>query len=135
MNINNPEIIGTSLISITSLLGAYYLILKIREQLREKPDPKLTYVTQTQMQRMRTEIVDMFSSYLQDLRALRLEIRDENKAMQKYYQRSFSDTRDMISKNAQNISSLIAQCSSANQRISELALKTDRIILKSKEDK
>ncbi len=135
MNINNPEIIGTSLMSITSLLGAYYLLLKIREHLKEKPDPKITYVTHAQMQKVREEFIEMFSSYLQDFRSLRIEIRDEYKAMQKYYQRSLSETRDLISKNAQNISALIAQCSSANQRIAELSLKTDRIILKSKEYK
>ncbi len=133
MNMNNPEIIGTCLMSITSLLGAYYLLLKIRENLREKPDPKITYVTHAQMQQMREEFTEMNASHLQDLRLLRVEIRDEYKTMQKYYQRSLAETRDLISKNAQNISSLIAQCTSANQRISELSLKTDRIILKSKE--
>ncbi len=131
----NPEIIGTSLMSVTSLLGAYYLLLKIREHLREKPDPKLTYVTHSQMEKVRTEIMKMLSDCVQDMRALRLEIREESKSLSKCYQRSISDTRDMISKNSQNISSLIAQSASANQRICELALKTDRIILKTKEYK
>ena len=132
---DNPEIIGTSLMSITSLLGAYYLLLKIREQLREKPDPKLTYVTHSQMDSVRGEIMKMLSDCVSDLRALRGEIRQESKSLSKYYHRSICETRDMISKNSQDISSLIAQCSSANQRISELSLKTDRIILKTKEYK
>lgn len=135
MNIDNPEIIGTTLMSITSLLGAYYLILKIRDQLKEKPDPKLTYVTHSQMEKTKCEIVKMFTEYLQDLRSLRLEIREENKILSKYCQRSISEMRELISKNSQNISSLVAQCSSANQRIAELSVKTDRIILRTKEYK
>ena len=87
MNMNNPEIIGTCLMSITSLLGAYYLLLKIRENLREKPDPKITYVTHAQMQQMREEFTEMNASHLQDLRLLRVEIRDEYKTMQKYWRK------------------------------------------------
>ena len=121
--------------SITSLLGAYYLLLRIREHLREKPDPKLTYVTHSQMENVRGEIMKMLSDCVSDLRALRGEIRQESKSLTKYYHRSICETRDMIGKNSQSISSLIAQCTSANQRISELSLKTDRIILKIKEYK
>ncbi len=116
--------------SLTSLLGAYYLVLKIRDQLREKPDPKLTYATREQTERLRDEIDNIVSTFAQDLRLLRTEIREENRTFSKYWQRSVIQTREMISQNAQNISSLIAQCASANQRISELSLKTDRIILK-----
>ncbi len=132
---DNPEIIGTSLMSVTSLLGAYYLLLKIREQLREKPDPKLTYVTHSQMEKVRSEILKTLADCVQDMRALRAEIRDESKTLSKHYHRNICETRDMISKNSQNISSLIAQCASANQRICELSLKTDRMILKTKEYK
>lgn len=121
--------------SATSLLGAYYLVLKIRDQLSEKPDPKLTYATHTQMEKVRCEVVKMLSDYLQDLRALRLEIREENRTLSKSYQRSIMQMNEMIARNAENISSLIAQCASANQRISELSVKTDRIILTSKDEK
>ena len=130
MNIDNPEIIGTSLMSLTSLLGAYYLVLKIRDQLKEKPDPKLTYATREQMEKVRDEIDRIVSAFSQDLRVLRADIRQENRALTKYWLRAMNETRQMVSSNAQNISSLIAQCSSANQRISELSLKTDRMILK-----
>ncbi len=121
--------------SATSLLGAYYLVLKIRDQLSEKPDPKLTYATHTQMEKVRCEVVKMLSDYLQDLRALRLEIREENRTLSKSYQRSIMQMNEMIARNAENISSLIAQCAAANQRISELSVKTDRIILTSKDEK
>ena len=39
---------------------------------------------------------------------------------------------ELAGRNAQNISSLIAQAQIANQRICELSLKTDRIVLKMK---
>lgn len=43
------------------------------------------------------------------------------------------EARELISRNAQNISSLVAQAQIANQRIAELSVKTDRLFMKSKE--
>ena len=122
------------MITFTSLLGAYYLILRIREFHREKPDPKLTYVTHAQMEKVRSEMMRAISEAVQDLRALRAEIREDTRALQKQYSRALSDNRDLIGKNAQNISALIAQSQTASQRISELSLKTDRIVMRLKED-
>ena len=134
MDTENSTIIGTAMITMTSLLGVYYLILRIREYHREKPDPKLTYVTHSQMEKVRAEMMRSISEAVQDLRALRAEIREDTRALQKQYSRALSDNRDLIGKNAQNISALIAQSQTASQRISELALKTDRIVMKLKED-
>ena len=134
MEIENATVIGTAVITLTSLLGAYYLILRIREHHEEHPDPKLTYVTHPQMERVRTEIMRSISEAICDLRSLRSEIRDETRSIQKQYSRSLTETRDLVSKNAQNISSLIAQAQIANQRIAELSIKTDRIVMKMKED-
>ena len=64
---------------------------------------------------------------------MRAEIREETSSLQKQYARSLSETRELISRNAQNISSLIAQAQIANQRIAELSVKTDRIVMKLKE--
>jgi septal ring factor EnvC (AmiA/AmiB activator) len=134
MEIENSTILGTAMITFTSLLGAYYLILRIREFHREKPDPKLTYVTHAQMEKVRSEMMRAISEAVQDLRALRAEIREDTRALQKQYSRALSDNRDLIGKNAQNISALIAQSQTASQRISELSLKTDRIVMRLKED-
>ena len=134
MDIENSTILGTAMITFTSLLGAYYLILRIREFHREKPDPKLTYVTHAQMEKVRSEMMRAISEAVQDLRALRAEIREDTRALQKQYSRALSDNRDLIGKNAQNISALIAQSQTASQRISELSLKTDRIVMRLKED-
>ena len=72
------------------------------------------------------------SEAVQDLRALRAEIREETRALQKQYSRNIGETRDLVGKNAENISALIAQAQIAGQRISELSLKTDRIVMKIK---
>ena len=52
--------------------------------------------------------------------------------MQKQYSHSLSETRDLVGKNAENISALVAQSQIAAQRIAELSTKTDRILLKVK---
>lgn len=113
-----------------SLLGAYYIMLKIREFHSERPDPKLTYVTHAQMDKVRAEFMRCISEAVQDLRALRAEIREEVRSMQKHCSRNLMETRELIGRNAQNISALVAQARIANQRISELSLKTDRIAIK-----
>jgi len=134
MDIENIKLIGMALVSLTSILGTYYLALKIKDFNKENPDPKITYVTHTQMATVRAEIMRIISEAVQDLRCLRSEIREEVRSMQKQHNRTLSETRELVSKNAQNISSLIAQAQLANQRISELSLKTDRIALKIKGD-
>lgn len=132
MEIENTTAIGTAVVTLTSLLGAYYLILRIREHHEERPDPKLTYVTHAQMDKLRAEMMRSIFEAVQDLRALRAEIREETRALQKQYSRNIGETRDLVGKNAENISALIAQAQIAGQRISELSLKTDRIVMKIK---
>ena len=133
MEIENAGFIGTGLVVLTSLLGAYYLVLRIREFHAEKPDPKLTYVTYSHMEKVRAEMMRCVSDAVQDLRSLRAEIREETRSMHKCYSRGLDEARELISRNAQNISSLVAQAQIANQRIAELSVKTDRLFMKSKE--
>ena len=85
MEIENARFIGAGLMVLTSLLGAYYLVLKIRELHSEKPDPKLTYVTYSHMEKVRAEIMHCISDAVQDLRSLRSEIREETRSMQKQF--------------------------------------------------
>ena len=125
--------IGTAVVALTSVLGTYYLVLRIREHHREKPDPKLTYVTHAQMDGVRAEIMRSVSEAVRDLRSLRAEIREDTRALQKQYSRALSDNRDLIAKNAQSISALAAQAQTVAQRISELSMKTDRIVMKIRE--
>lgn len=131
MEPENAKLVGTALLSLTSILGAYYLALKIREY--HSADQKPTYVTHTQMERTKGEIMRSLSDALQDLRSLRAEIREETRGMQKQHARSFSELRAIVARNAESISALAATAQMSNQRIAELAVKTDRLALKLKE--
>ena len=133
MEIENANILGVGLISLTALLGTYYLILKIRELHSIVPNPKFAYVTYSQMERVREEMLKSVADAIRDLRALRSEIREETRSLQKHYMRSLEESRELISHNAENISSLIAQMSICHQRLSELSVKTDRILVKDRE--
>lgn len=118
------------LTAATALLGAYYLALKIRDMQAEKPDPKITYVTYTSMEKMRNELMRIITESGGELRLLRSEIREDIRLMQRQYAQSLGETRELISKNAQNISSLIAQSALANQRIGELGVRVEKIASK-----
>lgn len=122
------------MMGLTSALGAYYLVLRIREFHSENPDPKLTYATLSQMDKLRAEFLRLLGDAVQDLRSLRSEIREETRCIQKQYARGMSETRDLISRNAQSISALVAQSQIANQRIAELSLKSDRLAIKIREE-
>ena len=86
------------------------------------------------MEKVRAEIMHCISDTIQDLRSLRSEIREETRSMQKQYSRSLDEARELISRNSQNISSLVAQAQIANQRIAELSVKTDRLFMKVRGD-
>ena len=130
MDIYEPQLIGVGVMTATSLLGAYYLILKIRKHHTEVRDPDLTYVTHSQIEKLRCEFLRAIAEATHDLRSLRSEIREDTRAMQRQHLKSLHELRELVSKNAQDISSLIAQTQIANQRINELALRADKFALK-----
>lgn len=103
-----PEanLIGTAFLTLTSLLAAYLLVLKIRDHLSEKPDPKLTYATRNELERMQ-----------QSLNNLTTETRQEIAA-----------THTLIHRNAEHIASILAQSRMNHQRLTELGVKTDRLL-------
>ena len=130
METQSSELLGLALTAATVLLGAYYLALKIRDMQSEKPDPKITYVTYTNMEKMRNELMRIITESGGELRLLRAEIREDIRLMQRQYAQSLGETRELISKNAQNISALIAQSALANQRIGELGVRVEKIAAK-----
>ncbi|MFI3291738.1 MAG: hypothetical protein R3Y46_07670 [Opitutales bacterium] len=130
MNIDSPELLGLGLSAITALMATYYLILKIKDIQKENPDPKLTYVTYAQMDKVRNELMRIICESEQELRTLRSEIRDDSRQMLKQYLIGLGKTRDLISKNAQDISSLIAHTTTITQRVNEISIKVDKFIAK-----
>ena len=130
METQSSELLGLALTAATALLGAYYLALKIRDMQSEKPDPKITDVTYTNMEKVRNELMRIITESGGELRLLRAEIREDIRLMQRQYAQSLGETRELISKNAQNISALVAQSALANQRIGELGVRVEKIAAK-----
>ncbi|MEO0796522.1 MAG: hypothetical protein AAFX93_15235 [Verrucomicrobiota bacterium] len=92
------HILGLVTIGSISLLGAVLLVLRIRDHFREKPDPKLTYATQT------------------DLRYLREELH----AHQRDTKSDIANLQRLVGENAEHIAALIAQSKFHGQRLAEL---------------
>ena len=132
MNIESAQYVGAGLMAASSILGAYYLALKIRQYHLCARDPDLSFVTHSHLEKLRREFIRTMSEAAREMRALRAEIREDTRSMQRQYAASLAQTRELISQNAQNISALSAQAALANQRISELALKADKLALKMK---
>ena len=130
MNFEYSQTIGAGLLVFSSILGAYYLALKIRAIHEAVRDPNLAYVTHSHLEKLRGEFMRTIAQATQDLRNLRAEIREDTRSMQRQHSASLAEMRDLISKNAQSISALVAQSQLANQRICELTLKTDKLALK-----
>ena len=133
MNIESAQYVGAGLMVLSSLLGAYYLALKVRQFHLQSRDPNLSFVTHSHLEKLRGEFIRIMSEATHDLRTLRAEIREDTRLMQRQYGASLAEMRELISKNAQNISSLAAQAALANQRISELTVKTDKLSIKFKD--
>ena len=98
MNLDNANIFGVASLVILTLLGAYLILLQIREHFYEKPDPKLTYMTKSD-----------FEKYTHSFHTQMNELASISHA------------------NAQQIAALAAQTHIILQRLSELTTKIDRI--------
>ena len=129
MSVNDVQFLLFVLIAV----GAYYLALTVRQFHLQSRDPNLSFVTHSHLEKLRGEFIRIMSEATHDLRTLRAEIREDTRLMQRQYGASLSEMRELISKNAQNISSLAAQAALANQRISELTVKTDKLSIKFKD--
>lgn len=97
---------GTALIVVLSLLSAYALLLRVREHFRELPDPKLTYATLAELDKVRLQI-----------NQLQRDIKED-----------FRNVNALVRENAEHIAALIAQSTLYNQRLNELSVKTDRLL-------
>ncbi len=124
------QIIGMAVMAASSLLGAYYLLLKIRKHHSEVCNPDFNHVTHSQLEKLRSEFLRILAEAMHDLRSLRVEIREDTRSNQRQYSKALAELRELIGKNSQDISALIAQTQIANQRITELSIKTDKLALK-----
>lgn len=129
MDISESNAVGVGFFVLISILSAYYLILKIRRHHSEIRNPDFNYITQGHLEKVRCEIMRSLSEATHDLRTLRSEIREDSRNMQRQHTKSLVEMRELIGKNAQDISALAAQMQNASQRIIELSIKTDKLRL------
>ncbi|MBN1403814.1 MAG: hypothetical protein JW942_05025 [Opitutales bacterium] len=115
-SIDGVQYVGTVLMALSSLMGAYYLTLKIREMFTEKPDPKLTYATRTDLERVR-EGVDV----------LRRDLSAGREATAERINGGLASAHELIRRNAEHIAVLIAQAEMFERRIAEAVGRIDRI--------
>ncbi len=116
MNLDNVDIVGVAFLVGMALLSGYFLLLRIREFYVEKPDPKLTYATIVELEKL----VGQFHQFQRDTK-MDLEAHDRRRS------RSVAGIHELIRKNAEHIAALIAQTEMTSQRISELTIKTERL--------
>jgi len=126
-----PTLIGPVLLTVLTLLGAYLLILRIRDHLAEKPDPKLTYATRGELDRTRESITQTQHANKNDLDAYRSEHKADHAELERRIAADIHAAHDLIHKNAQHIATLIAHNQSLHQRLNELTVKTDRLLERS----
>ena len=100
---NDFHFIGASFIFLITLLGGYLIIIKIRENFREYPDPKMTYATIEEVNKLQDNI----------------------KETQKDFKKDFIQIEQTLRKGLENTATLIAQSQIYNQRLNELNLKID----------
>lgn len=116
MNMDNTQYAGVVFAAVSSLLGAYVMTLKIRESFAEKPDPKLTYATKTELERMRTSMEGM----QRDWNTARGELQARGDG-------AMASVHDLIRRNAEHIAVLIAQAEMFDRRLTETAQRVDRL--------
>ena len=130
LDIINTHNLGALTLLISSLIGGYYLLLQIKEFYAEKPDPKVTYAKISDLTNLKTHLNTSIKDNKSDLLHLRLEFKNDLNNHSKVFHKTIKQIQSLVQRNAQHIASLIAQCQSNNQRITEINIKTDKLIEK-----
>jgi len=124
----DTTLLGPVTLVLITLLGGYLLLLRIREHLQEKPDPKLTYATLTEVEKLRNHIQLIQRDNRIDLERIRNECRTDHTEITRRFGDDNRNAHALIHKNAEHIAALIAQQEAATQRLHELTVKTDKIL-------
>ena len=116
MDVTNAQFTGSFFAAAASLLGAYVLTIKVRESLAEKPDPKLTYATKLELERVRGSL----ETAVRDWGAARNDLQTHGDS-------ALTSVHELIRRNAEHIAVLIAQAEMFDRRITETAQRVDRL--------
>lgn len=124
---NDPALLAPSTLIVFTLLSACLVLLRIREHLAEKPDPKLTYATLTELDKLRNHIQLIQRDNRIDLERIRNECRTDHTEITRRFADESRNAHSLIHKNAEHIAALIAQQQTLSQRLHELTIKTDKL--------
>ena len=127
MDIINTHNIGTLTFLISSLIGGYYLLLQIKDFYAEKPDPKTTYAKISDLASLKDHLTLSIKDNKSDLFQIRMEFKNDLNIHSKIFHKILRQTQTLVQRNAQHIASLITQCQSNNQRLTEIIIKTDKL--------
>ncbi len=111
---NTPQFIGAVLMALSSLMGAYYLTLRIREAFSRGAHSEPA--SRAELERLRGDIADM-----------RGEWRDWRDAVEGRCDGGLASAHELIRRNAEHIAVLIAQGEMLERRLSEAVGRIDRI--------
>ena len=134
MNLDHADTLGTALLVLIGLLSTYLLVLRIREYFQETPDPKLTYATLDEHHKVREHLQHIQQETKRDLENLRSENKSDHETLDRRRSQAIAGAHELIRKNAEHISSLIAHNQIAHQRLAELSLKTDKLLARSRHE-
>ncbi len=115
MILENANVVGIAMLILLALLSGYFLVLRIKEYFEEKPDPKVTYATNLELEKLRQQ----FQQYQRDSKT-DFNILDERRS------RSVAALHELVRKNAEHISALIARDEMFNQRLTETVTRFNR---------
>ncbi len=128
MQYESAEFIGSTVLALSTLLGVYSLINRMRKPaFKSLAGPTLPYLPSAEFDSFRTHVHTLFKETTSDLRRVRQEIRTDYNYLFERLLNSFSEAHALIQNNAQHIATLIAQQQMTHQRLSELTIKTDKL--------
>lgn len=131
MTFDDAPIIGSALIILIGFLGGYTLLLRIRDYFSEQPDPKLTYARLTDHEKLGTLMMQNIRELKDEIDRFRQNVKHDHDTLRSGTLRSSGELNDLIQKNAASIASLEAHCDITRQRLTELTVKTDKLIERS----
>tara|TARA_B100001248_G_scaffold258340_1_gene242319 strand:+ start:61 stop:471 length:411 start_codon:yes stop_codon:yes gene_type:complete len=130
--IPNPTLIGPIFVVVITLLSGYFLALRIQEHFKETPDPKLTYAHKREISILRDEIRRLERDGTAWFEALRQESKADQQLLEERFHGALTRSQEIVTTNAEQIAALIAQVQIGHQRLSELTIKTDKLLERSR---
>lgn len=123
---DSHQLLGSTLVIISTLLACYLLILRVREYWEEKPDPKLTYATIKQLNSLITQLKYHETQTRKQTQALRLETKNDLQLRDHRHHDALEGLRELIARNAQSIAALTAKAHITQERIAQLTTQVDK---------